>query len=182
MKCIKRIDKARELLEQGQVIAYPTEAVFGLGCDPYNPQAIEKLYALKGRSLTKGVILLISSWEQLPPLIQPISFEVRQKLKETWPGHVTWIFPKSLKVPTWITGGEPTIAIRMTAHPIASELCAQQPIVSTSANLSGQAPARSIEEVQKQFPEGLTACIDGELGKEARPSRIYDALTGKQLR
>jgi L-threonylcarbamoyladenylate synthase len=175
-------DQAVPLLRQGRILAYPTEAVYGLGCDPFNQTAVESLIRLKGRPQHKGFIVLISDWTQLEALIQPIADQHLVQVKATWPGPVTWIFPKASRVPVWLTGGEETIAIRMTAHPIARALCVDHPLVSTSANLSGKLSARSELELLQQFPKGIDALVAGELGGRHQPSAIYDACTGYQLR
>lgn len=182
MKIISQFDKARQLLKEGKIIAYPTEAIYGLGCDPFNQQAVEKLLALKQRSVAKGMILLISDWPQLTPLISRIPDSAVEQIQATWPGPVTWVFPKADSVPDWISGKHSSIAIRMTSHPIARELCAEGPLISTSANLSGALPAVDMAGVAMQFPEGIDAFIKGALGGLSQPSAIYDALSGNRLR
>lgn len=169
-------------IQQGQVIAYPTEAVYGLGCDPFNARAVHRVVELKQRSVTQGVIVLISSWEQLFTLIAPVSEQHLERVQQTWPGPVTWVFPKSSAVPAWVCGDHPSIAIRMTAHPIARALCEEGPLISTSANIHGRPPARSVSELQAQFPQGIDLIVSGELGGASQPSTIYDVLTGHRLR
>lgn len=182
MKIITEIAEAIESIAAGKIIAYPTEAVYGLGCDPFNEQAVEKILQLKGRSAGKGLIILIADWSQLTPLVEKVSEHLLQKVRETWPGPVTWIFPKSSIIPQWLSGEHKAIAIRMTAHPIAHALCMNGPIVSTSANLSGQEPAKTIAEIGMQFPQGIYGVVAGELGGGTKPSKIYDVLTAKQIR
>jgi len=182
MKTISTIDEAKTILQRGGILAYPTEAVYGLGCDPFNETAVNTLLSLKGRDANKGLILLIANWEQLFPLIDPITDEQLTKVRETWPGFVTWIFPKAPSLPTWLTGTKKTIAIRMTAHPIAQALCTDTPLVSTSANISGQIPAQTHMEVYSQFPKGVDAFLQGELGAFTQPSAICDLQSGVKLR
>lgn len=182
MKLLQSITVARQLLAEGNILAYPTEAVYGLGCDPFNEAAVENLINLKQRQVEKGLIVLIANWEQLASLTKPIDEENLQMVRNTWPGPVTWIFPKSGLVPTAISGIYDTIAVRMSAHPIAHELCMQHPVVSTSANVSGKDPARTIEQLKQQFPTGIDAVLEGELGGALNPSKIYDVRTGKRLR
>ncbi len=182
MKLIQTINDAYELLAEGKILAYPTEAVYGLGCDPFNKASIENLINLKHRQVEKGLIVLIANWEQLALLTKPIPEENLQAVRSTWPGPVTWIFPKSELVSSALSGTHNTIAVRMSAHPIARKLCSQHPIVSTSANLSGKEPACSIEQLRQQFPTGIDAVFAGELGGALNPSKIYDVLTGKRLR
>jgi L-threonylcarbamoyladenylate synthase len=182
MKIIQSIADAWTLLKEGKIIAYPTEAVYGLGCDPFNERAVETLTALKQRQVEKGLIVLIANWQQLDLLALPLPESCLQPVRNSWPGPVTWIFPKSEHVPLITSGHHETIAVRMSAHPIARELCAHQPVVSTSANLSGKDPACTIEELMQQFPQGIDGVLSGELGGAASPSKIYDVRTGKRLR
>lgn len=176
------ITSALTLMKQGGVIAYPTEAVYGLGCDPFNQHAVNHLLHLKQRCVSKGLILLIADWKQLTPLIQSIDARALASVEATWPGPTTWLFPKSSLVPLWISGFSDKVAIRMSAHPIAHALCQHGPVVSTSANVSGEEPARNESTLDSQFPEGLAGIVQGDLGSEAKPSRIFDLLSGKQLR
>lgn len=179
---ISDLNAALLAIQQGQVLAYPTEAVYGLGCDPFNQIAVERILSLKGRSSQQGMIVLIADWPQLFGLIGDFSVPRLEIIKETWPGPMTWVFPKSVNVPNWISGTHDTIAVRMSAHPIARKLCQMGPIVSTSANPHGIAPARSLEEVEVLFPEGLDGVVVGDLGTELQPSSILDAMTMKRLR
>jgi L-threonylcarbamoyladenylate synthase len=179
---ISHVDEARQWITDGKVIAYPTEAVYGLGCDPFNQSAVEKILTLKQRKASKGLILLISHWTQLAPLVSPVSEHLLEMVRNTWPGPVTWVFPKSPLIPPWLSGDWSTIAVRMSAHPLAQALCSERPIVSTSANISGHAPAMNIEHLRTQFPKGVDAVLDGPLGDAAQPSAIYDVLSGRRLR
>lgn len=182
MQIINHLYKAREFLQQGKIIAYPTEAVYGLGCDPFNESAVKKILALKQRSSSKGLIVLIANWAQLAPLIGDVPESRLEIVKKTWPGAVTWIFPKSKTIPDWVSGNHESIAIRMSAHPIAHELCIDGPIISTSANVSGQAPALDLPSIYTQFPEGIDAMVAGALGQASAPSRIFDVVSGECLR
>jgi L-threonylcarbamoyladenylate synthase len=182
MKITCQLDDARACLRQGKILAYPTEAVYGLGCDPFNQQAVDKLLVLKQRNADKGFIVLIANWDQLAPLIAQVSDEILQVVSDTWPGPVTWVFPKSSRIPSSISGLHECIAIRMTAHPLARELCINGPIISTSANLSGCEPAHDLASLYGQFPFGVDVFLDGSLGGLSQPSQIYDALSRHRLR
>lgn len=177
-----QITEAIEALRLGQVIAYPTEAVYGLGCNPFDAQAVAKLLALKGRDSSKGLILLIAEWAQLYALIGDLPLSALDNVIESWPGHTTWIFPKSTRIPTWLSGEHDSIAIRMTAHPVAKQLCQMNPLVSTSANRQGDEPIRSRAVLEQAFLQGLAGVVNGELGAEKQPSAIYDVLSGQRLR
>ncbi len=182
IQCIGDLNQALLAIQAGQVLAYPTEAVYGLGCDPFNQAAVERILTLKGRSQQQGLIVLIADWPQLFGLIGEFPVSRLAEIKETWPGPVTWVFPKSDCVPAWVSGVHDTIAVRMTAHPIAQKLCQLGPIVSTSANPHGQAPARSLTELERLFPKGLDGVVVGDVGIEQQPSAIYDAATNQRFR
>jgi len=179
-----QINEAVQILQQGGVIAYPTEAVFGLGCDPDNHQAVEKLLAIKQRSRDKGLILIAADFQQLRPYLAEIDSSLKAKILTTWPGPVTWLWPAKPAVSSLLRGAHETIAVRVTAHPIAAALCLTfgGPVVSTSANLSGQPPTRTAEEVRSQFGDQLDYVLDGEIGGLSRPSQIRDAVTGEIIR
>jgi len=169
-------------LHSGDIIAYPTEAVYGLGCDPFNQTATTKLCQLKHRPRSKGLILIAADWSQVKTLTAPIPLERFDAITSTWPGPNTWVFPASNIAPAWITGDHNTIAIRITDHPTATALCRafNGPLVSTSANLSDQAPATNIDVLHKTFP--TTPIVEGALGTLTKPTPIREALTGKLLR
>lgn len=178
------IARAVAVLRRGGVIAYPTEAVWGLGCDPYNESAVRRIFALKQRPGGVGVILIAADFSQIAPLIGDCPAAAIERAKASWPGPNTWVFPRNQRVPEWIVGEHAGIAVRVSAHPIARELCDVfgSAIVSTSANPHGQAPARRAEEVRQLFDGQLDDIIEGELGGLERPSAIRDAVTGESLR
>lgn len=180
----QQINQAIKALQQGGVIAYPTEAVYGLGCDPANSQALKRLLSLKQRSRDKGLILIAADFDQLSPFLAEIDSSLKAKVLSTWPGPVTWLWPAKPTVSSLLRGIHDTLAVRVTAHPLAAALCRAfgGPIVSTSANLSGKPPARSSEEVYGQFGEQLEYVLAGEVGGLSRPSQIRDALTGAVIR
>ncbi|MHC1478747.1 L-threonylcarbamoyladenylate synthase [Frateuria aurantia] len=178
--------EAGRQLREGAVIAYPTEAVYGLGCDPMNIAACERLYQLKQRPSNRPLLLIGSSLEMLLPYMDRSLVDAQQwqRILDSWPGPHTWIFPRSPRVADWVAGEYPGIALRWTAHPLASALCTAfgGPLVSTSANPHGQAPARSADEVHSYFGEHLDLILDGVTGGLERPSTIRDALDGRVLR
>lgn len=179
-----KVRSAIAILNQGGIIAYPTEAVYGLGCDPFNQQAVMQLATIKRRPIAKGFILIAANWQQVEDLVQPLSKEVVDRVFSTWPGPVTWVFPASARSPIWVRGDHPGIAIRLTAHPIARELCLEfgKPIISTSANREGAAPAGNDIQVKKYFSQELDFIVTGETGGLLKPTEIRDALTGNIIR
>src|SRR5690606_18310794 len=139
--------EAATALRSGGVIAYPTEAVWGLGCDPRNEAAVLRLLALKQREVDKGLILVGASEAQLTPYIDMLALDAAQRaaVLASWPGPHTWIVPASTQAPAWITGTHTGIAVRVSAHPTVIALCDAfgGALVSTSANRAGEpAPSR----------------------------------------
>jgi L-threonylcarbamoyladenylate synthase len=179
------IDTAVKTLKAGGVIAYPTEAVWGLGCDPWNEAAVMKLLEVKRRPVDKGLILVAASLEQLPELARALSAEQRATLEDTWPGPVTWLLPDAGDcIPDWIKGEHPTVAVRVSAHPLVRELCLGfgGALVSTSANDAGEPEIRSESSLVEEFGDRIDAVISGELGDSAEPSQIRDLVSGARLR
>ena len=178
------IDRAVATLRRGGVIAYPTEAVWGLGCDPRNEAAVSRLFRLKQRPAGVGVLLIGADFDQLSGYIGDCPALAIERAKATWPGPNTWIFPRNINVPDWIVGEHTGIALRVTAHPIASELCVAfaSALVSTSANQHGEPPARSAADVREAFGDQLDDIVVGELGGLERPTSIRDAISGKIVR
>lgn len=176
--------RASKVVRNGGVIAYPTEAVYGLGCDPLEYAAVERILDIKQRDAAKGVILIASSIHQLLPFMAKLEPAVIKKLEASWPGPVTWVVPASPGLPAWLTGGRETIAVRVTAHPVAAALCTacDMALVSTSANRSGYPPARTAMEVRTHLGEGVDYILPGLVGGSAKPTEIREALTGKVLR
>ncbi len=174
---------AANALRKGRLIAYPTESIWGLGCDPFNETAILELLKLKNRDINKGLILIASNWEQIKDLTKPIDPSILQNAFDHWPGLFTFLFPASTKAPKWITGDHDSIALRITNHPIAKALCDEfgGPIVSTSANISSMPVVQNIQEAKQLFQNQVDCYVEGETGG-AKPSKIIDIITGKVLR
>ncbi|MGC6390072.1 L-threonylcarbamoyladenylate synthase type 1 TsaC [Ewingella sp. S1.OA.A_B6] len=174
-----------DALDQQLVIAYPTEAVFGLGCDPDSEAAVDALLALKHRPREKGLILIADNYQQLLPYIDDsaLSASQRQHILSQWPGPITWVMPAKSTTPKWLTGQFSSLAVRVTDHPLVKELCRSfgKPLVSTSANLNGQPPCRFADEVRKQFGHDFPL-LAGNVGGRVNPSEIKDALTGQLIR
>ncbi len=178
-----RLRQAAHCLRQGGIVAYPTEAIYGLGCDPLNRKAVDRLLTLKQRPLSKGLILIAERFEQLIPYMGDLPREKLDTAMESWPGPHTWLLPASKNTPGWLTGGRNSIALRVTAHPVAAGLCRTfgGAIVSTSANLSGKQPAKTPLQVRLRCP-GTDDILHGSTGPEQQPTRIRNALTGKVIR
>jgi len=175
---------AVEIIRSGGVIAYATEAVFGLGCDPRNSEAVKRLLQLKQRKPEKGLILIASTFEQIEPYILPLDTKTKRRIDKSWPGPTTWLLPVRPEVPHWISGGHKKIAIRITAHPQAKALCEalEGPLVSTSANRHQQQAARSVMHVRRIFTNQLAYILPGKIGAQGNPTEIRDAETNKVIR
>jgi L-threonylcarbamoyladenylate synthase len=178
------ISEAAQFLRNGQVVAYPTEAVYGLGCDPSNEAAVRHVLQLKERPEAAGLILIGDRFERFEPFVGALPPGQLDRAMATWPGPVTWLFPRGAGVPDWLAGAHPTIALRVTAHPVCRELCAAfgGAIVSTSANPRAAEPARTADRVTAYFGDALAGIVQGELGRESRPSEIRDLATGRVIR
>lgn len=177
-----------DVYNEGGVIAYPTEAVFGLGCDPDNFNAVRALLNIKKRPVEKGLILLAATYEQLLPYIDDAAIPANKRLAmlSQWPNGVTQVVPKNNKTPSWLTGRFDTIAVRLTNQVDVMRLCHQtgKPVVSTSANLSGQQPAKTWQEIENNadLANHVNYIIKGKTLGFEQPSIIMDALTGKVFR
>ena len=178
------IRRAGAVIRGGGVIAYPTEAVWGLGCDPLDVEAVARILAIKERPASMGLILIAADMTQLEPWIEPVSQQIQARIAATWPGPVTWVLPARAWVPAWVHGGRGSLAVRVTAHAQCAALCRATgfPIVSTSANRSGRPPARTGIQVRRWFGSELDLILDGATGGRERPSEIRDAISGLPIR
>jgi L-threonylcarbamoyladenylate synthase len=180
------LQAAATALRSGGVVAYPTEAVYGLGCDPHDRAAFERVFELKQRPPTQGVLLIAADFAQVEKYIDlaRIPADALARLRATWPGPYTWIVPRAAGVPDWIAGSHAGIALRVTAHPLAAALCRAfgGALVSTSANRHGEPPARTAAAVHAAFGDELAYILDGAVGGLERPTPIRDAISGEPIR
>ncbi len=178
------LDEAARVLLSGGVIAYPTEAVYGLGCLPGEREAIERLLRMKRRSWQKGLALIGAGLEQIEDLIVLPTGSAAQDILDSWPGPVTWVLDAQPGIPTWLSGGRGTLAVRVTDHTLARRLCERtgSPLVSTSANRSGRPPLRRLLQVRREFGSEIDFILPGALGGLAQPTTIRDGRTGATLR
>lgn len=179
-----RLREARRCFRGGGIIAYPTEAVYGLGCDPLNGSAVHRLLALKQRPVDKGLILIAADFNQLRPYISELSETQMAPVFASWPGPHTWLLPAAPNLPYWLCGKHNTLAVRVTDHPIAASLClaCDSPLVSTSANRATQRPAKSALEVKLRINAAVDCIINAPLGSRLQPTSIRDARTGQTIR
>jgi len=176
------IHEAVRQLAAGGIVAYPTETVYGLGCDPFDGQAVLHLLALKKRDVGQGLILVASDLSQLEPLLQPLKPAAKKRVCSTPAIPVTWVLPCLPDIPVWLRGNHDSLAIRITSHPVAADLCAtwEGPLVSTSANVHGRHPAISPLQVRKTFNGQLDCILHGPRGNNTA-SELRNGLTGAVL-
>lgn len=181
---IAGLEACIQAVQRGGVIAYPTEAVYGLGCDPAQLTAVQRVLTLKQRPAHKGLILIAANFDQLAPYLLPLDPATQQRVMATWPGAVTWLLPAQPHVSPLIRGDHDTLAVRVSAHPICRTLCLRlgHALISTSANLSSLPPAYNAQAVMAQFGSLLDGIVDAPVGGQARPTEIRQGLTGEIVR
>ena len=196
-----QLTKALSALDNGEVIAYPTEGVWGLGCDPFNADAVNRLLAIKNRSMDKGLILVAANLDQISPLLHSLSDEQRSRLNQSVSENsssrlslhpalhpasrpTTWLIPSHDLIPSWITGAHSTVAVRITKHPTVAALCQAYGgmIVSTSANPSKQRPALTQLTARHYFSKQINVYLSGKVNCAGEASEIRDLVTGDVLR
>ncbi|QIQ42054.1 MAG: L-threonylcarbamoyladenylate synthase type 1 TsaC [Buchnera aphidicola (Microlophium carnosum)] len=174
-----------KMLHDDNVIAYPTESMFGLGCDPTSKKAVKKLLNLKKRSVEKGFILVAADFNQLKMYINEKNLTNKQKNKIFfhWPGPFTFLLPAKSDVPYWLTGKFNTVAVRVSAHFEIIKLCNAfgGALISTSANISNMTPCFTPEDVFKFFGKDFPL-LNGKIGDEKNPSKIINIINGKLIR
>ena len=170
----KDFQKIKQLLETGGVIAYPTETVYGLGCDPFNREALERVFYLKNRKLSQSPLLLIPNTDWLLKLAQNINPLAIRLVEAFWPGPLTIVFSAASDIPPWLIRDNETIALRWSSHPWIKAFLDfyQKPLVSTSANPSGQKSALSQKEVGCYFSSSIDHCVDGGALSPSKGSTI----------
>jgi len=174
---------AAHIIRAGGVIAYPTETVYGLGCDPFDEDAVRRVLAIKRRPVDKGLILVASDLAQLDGLVR-LDDRQRETLRQAWPAPVTYLLDATERVPAWIRGAHAKVAVRVSAHPLARALAAAvgTPIVSTSANRAGRPPGRNRFQVGKALGTDLDFIVTGDCDPLGKPSTIIDLQSGLTLR
>lgn len=177
---------AAQTIKQGGVVAYPTEAVWGLGCDPFNDHAAFNILFLKKRAPEKGLILVASKISQFNFILNDLPSGYITTLKKSWPGPNTWIIPNNGTIPDWISGEHSGVALRVSNHPLVRAICDSYggPIVSTSANPQGKPAATHQWQVHRYFHDDrrLDYTTKGTTGGNKTPSTIRDILTGNIIR
>jgi L-threonylcarbamoyladenylate synthase len=167
------LTRAVRVLAAGGVLLHAAEGVWGLACDPFNRHAVKKILELKQRRASKGLILVGSSAEDFLPELAALGPAESAAVQASWPGAVTWVLPNR-RFPAWISGGRDSVAVRVSGHPQVRALCAAfaAPIVSTSANPGGRAPARNRLKARAYFHRRVDYVLPGEVREARGPSCI----------
>lgn len=180
--------RAAHTVATGGVIAYPTEAVYGLGCDPLDAAAVRRILAIKQRPEHKGLILIAADFEALLPFVVPLESARMAEIVASWPGPNTWLLPARPGIPAWLTGHHDTLAVRVPGHRVARALCdawagyGGGALVSTSANVARRAPARNPLQVRRRLVTSPDLILCAPCGSSPRPSSIRDGRSGRSLR
>jgi len=179
-----RYRRAVMTLRAGGIVAYPTESVFGLGCDPWDRAAVDRVFAVKRRPARKRCIVIAAYPGQLERLVDVRVPRFCEFASRYWPGPVTLVAPASERAPAWLVNADGTVATRVTDHPVARGLCASLggPLISTSANRGGHPPACDILRVRAAFGTEIDWYVAGRVGGLAAPTRIVDVRDGRTLR
>lgn len=179
------VKQAAQIVRDGGVIAYPTEAVWGFGCDPWNEQAVHRILAIKQRAVEKGVILIGGDVVQFQPIFSPLEDHLKARLMDSWPGPNTWLIEdEQAWTPSWIRGQFSSVAVRVSDHDTVRQLAelAGTPLVSTSVNVAGEEPLSSREQVVAAFGDVVDAVVFGETAGRSTPSQIRRLTTGEVIR
>jgi len=171
----REIEKGVRILRKGGVIAFPTDTVYGLGADAFNPTAVERIYEIKNRPKYQQFPLLIADVKQLTALAEPIPEIAWFLARRFWPGGLTLVLSKKDSVPAYLASG-PTIAVRIPNHPVCQALIQhlRNPLIGTSANISGQPAALTAEEVGQQLGGIIDLIINGGQCPGGMESTIVD--------
>ena len=177
------LNRAVKVLNDGGVVAFPTETYYGLAVDPLNPMALNYLFALKQRDISKPILTLVDDNKSLSLLVQEIPEVYSQLMEKFWPGPLTLIFQAKLNLPTLLTAGTSTIGVRQSSHPFARQLLRafSRPITATSANISGHDAAVDAYGVKAQFGTQIDMVFDGGRAPGISGSTIV-GLDGTQVK
>ncbi|MBI5475420.1 MAG: threonylcarbamoyl-AMP synthase [Ignavibacteriales bacterium] len=177
------VQKAAEYIMRGEIILYPTDTIYGLGCNAFNANAVEKLFRIKERSPTNPALMLISGIEMLEKIVQPPTSIAKKIIEKFWPGPLTLLFTPIDRMSDLLVSDKSKIGVRMPANKFCRNLSnkCNAPIVSTSANISGMETSGKMSDLIKLFDDKVELIVDNGDALNSQPSTIVD-LTGDQLR
>ena len=179
----RELAEAVDILKNGGLVAFPTETVYGLGGNAFDSTASARIYAAKGRPSDNPLIVHISSFEEIYPLVKEVPEDARRLAERFWPGPLTMILEKSAAVPKETTGGLETVAIRMPSHKVANKLIKEAgiPIAAPSANASGRPSTTRAEHVIEDLDGKIDMIIDGGSSDIGLESTIVDLTVSPRL-
>ena len=176
------IEEAVNVLKKGGIVVYPTETVYGIGCDPFNRIAYERVQHLKGRT-KKQMLLLACSLSQVEQFTGRLANIPRRLAHEFWPGPLTMVIKPRNEMPEYLYGDSGGVAFRITSHPIAAAISKNfgYPMTSTSANITGKPPVETYEEALNMFGKDVSIVIENNIPLNGTPSTVIDLTSGKPL-
>ena len=177
------IRRVARLIREGEVVAVPTDTVYGLAADPFRKGVAESIFEIKQRPESNPILLLIDSLEQLSDVARDISPAVRRIAAAFWPGPLTIVAPASPRVPAAITTGTGTVAVRLPAAALIRRLIRASgcPLTGTSANLSGSPAATSADQVKRGLSGRVYHIVDGGRSRLPQPSTILDLTSEPKI-
>ena len=177
------LDEAAALILAGEIVAVPTDTLYGLAADPFSAAAVEKVFAVKGRSSERALPLIAADVEQIEAWLSPIPPAGRRLAAAYWPGPLTLLLARPVSLPAAVTGGLERVGVRVPAHTVARELCrlCGRPLTATSANPSGAPASADPGEVARVMPDGVGLLLDAGLTRGGPPSTIVD-VSGLDVR
>ncbi|OGQ05426.1 MAG: threonylcarbamoyl-AMP synthase [Deltaproteobacteria bacterium RIFCSPLOWO2_12_FULL_44_12] len=172
----KDIEKAASYLLAGDVVAYPTETIYGLGVDVFNKKAVKKLYDIKARDYGLPVSILVANASMLKEVVTEIPERAHVLMRRFWPGSLTILFEVNEAFPKTLVTNTGKVGVRISSHPIASALVSKvgRPITTTSANKTGFPPSLHVRHIQKFFENKLACIVDGGECEPSRGSTVVD--------
>jgi L-threonylcarbamoyladenylate synthase len=178
------IEEAAEVIRRGGLVGFPTDTLYGIAVDPFNPDAVRKVFALKGRHAGQALPLIAADTAQVEALVGPLSAVARALAAEFWPGPLTLLWPAPDSLAADVTAGTGRVGVRVPAHAIARALCARtgSPLTATSANLSGEPPSEDPDRVAASIGTGLDLLIAAGKTAGGPPSTIVDATELRLVR
>ncbi len=173
--------EAVDAIRRGYIVAYPTETFYGLGVDPFNEEAVERLFELKGREKGNPIPLLVPDLETLQAIVEEIPPIGEELIERFWPGPLTIVFRARPEIPDIVTGGTGKIGVRISSNPVAARLVEylDAPLTTTSANPSSHKSPTTVEEVRAYFDERIAVIIDGGKLKGQKGSTVVDVTEGE---
>jgi L-threonylcarbamoyladenylate synthase len=171
---IAGLDEALDALRVGELVVYPTETFYALGADPFSPDALERVFALKGRDPQRPIALIAADLEMALGLAREVPPNARRLAEVFWPGPLTLVLPARDDVPRGIGGPDGCVGVRVSPHPIARALASGlgRPITATSANRSGRSPATTLSAARNELGDKVKVYLEGGTLGASAPSTV----------